>query len=129
MSDNFQAINCPIHGAYPYKTKKCPNCAPQTDQYKDLENLICRAFGLTKYDKPEDYEMSSFGGMWVFDDGKRAIDLTNLLEALIQYIEKREVDFANKCIKELLLFTAPHDRAMRDEAIAIIKTNLKGGNF
>jgi hypothetical protein len=71
--------------------------------------------------------MSSFGGMWVFDDGKRAIDLTNLLEALIQYIEKREVDFANKCIKELSLFTAPHDRAMRDEAIAIIKTNLKGG--
>ena len=70
--------------------------------------------------------MGNFLG--VFDDGKRAIDLTNLLEALVQYIEKREVDFANKCIKELLLFTARHDRAMRDEAISIIKTNLKGGN-
>ena len=34
------------------------------------------------------------------------------------------IEFADKCIKELKMFTAGHDRAMRDEAIDIIKAKL-----
>ena len=42
LSKNFQAIGCPVHGAYPYMTKECPNCTPITNPQlpEDLDGAI-----------------------------------------------------------------------------------------
>lgn len=36
---NFHAIDCPVHGAYPYKTKECPNCGKASDIYSGTPSL------------------------------------------------------------------------------------------
>ena len=66
-----------------------------TESVDDLENLIGKSLGWVKYDKPEDYEMSPFGGMWVESDGKSAHDISGLVVALHAY-------YTRECARKVL---------------------------
>jgi len=56
------------------------------DKTQVIEEMIAKYFGWVKYDEPEDYQMTSFGGMWVDDDGKTGYDITKLAQSINQLI-------------------------------------------
>lgn len=69
----------------------------------EIEKLLGEGLGLVKYDQPEDYEMTPFGGMWVSEDGKSGRNLKSLAKKVQALIDKREtaarIDEFQKMIK------------------------------
>ncbi|MDQ2906871.1 MAG: hypothetical protein M3Y81_25460 [Chloroflexota bacterium] len=60
---------------------------------EQLENIIGKGLGWVKYDKPDDYELSMYGGMWVEYDGKSGHDLSKakFIDDILQLMSEAEI--------------------------------------